>query len=231
MQLQIVFVDRPADDPLLMQTLWRQVDQVGASTPETRAMLSRNGFRLGLAGGQPPPALQTLLGLTTEIASKPGVDDPRMMHGRQLALTPGQDAEVLLHQDLTDFPIRYRLANQEDEVSYLQARCLFRIKPVRLNEGWVRVEFTPEVQHGQHQLRRAATDDGWALRGGQLTDSRQSLGFSVTLNTGEFAAIGCDGQTGDTPGRAFFSATKDGRAIQRLLVVRLADAGADSQSP
>jgi hypothetical protein len=222
--LQVVFVERPADDSLVRHLVWQDLDQVGAVPPATRSLLIDHGFRVGLAGAQPPPALQTLLGLTAEVGD-PLLDD-RLMNVRRLGLRPGQDTELLTHREPFQGTLTYRLEGRSEDVSYRDARCLLRVKPHRLDNGWVRVDFTPEIHHGDARLRHTPTEAGWTLHAGQQADIRQSLKFSVTLNTGELAVIGCEADASGTPASAFFGSTEAGRAVQRLLVVRLQDPGA-----
>ncbi|MDZ4687539.1 MAG: hypothetical protein SH850_20910 [Planctomycetaceae bacterium] len=224
-QLQIVFVERPCDDTLINQLIWQQVDQVGALSPEARMMLHDHGFRVGQCGAQPPPAVQTLLGLSVELVDE-NVAGEHLMRGRRLGLRSGQDTEILTVDSHRDCTVRYLTTGQEEIVEYEQARSVLRLRPVRVQDGWVRVEFTPEIHHGAAQMRHTPTEEGWALKGGQKTDVRQSLKFSVTLNTGELAIISGDPTRDHSPGEEFFCQEQaDGRRTQRLLVVRLSDAG------
>ena len=43
LKLDMVMIDRRADDPLIGSQLWEYVDQVGAIPPETRELLRENG--------------------------------------------------------------------------------------------------------------------------------------------------------------------------------------------
>jgi hypothetical protein len=227
-QLQIVFVERPCDDKLLNQIVWQQVDQVGALGPESRAILDDHGFRVGQCGAQPPPAVQTLLGLTAELVDEQLAGE-HLMRGRRLGLRSGQDTEIQTGDYLRDCRVRYVDAGREEIVEYSQARCVLRLRPVRVQDGWVRVEITPEIHHGAAVMRHTPTEEGWALKGGQKTDARQALKFSVMLSTGELALISADPDREGTLGREFFCQEQpDGRRTQRLLAVRLADAGSST---
>jgi hypothetical protein len=227
-QLQIVFVERPVDDSLMGQLVWQQVDQVGALSPESRSMLHEHGFRVGQCGAQPPSVVQTLLGLSTEVVDDSAAGE-HLMRGRRLGLRSGQDTEILTMDAPHNCAIRYLTAGQEDVIEYDQARTILRVKPVRVQDGWVRLDFTPEVHHGAALMRHTPTDEGWALKGGQKTDIRQALKFSVTLNTGELALVSGDPARAGTPGAEFFCQEQpDGRRTQRLLVIRLADAGSSN---
>jgi hypothetical protein len=227
-QLQIVFVERPSDDTLINQLVWQQVDQVGTLSPESRVMLHDHGFRVGQCGAQPPSVVQTLLGLSMELVDEAAAGE-HLMRGRRLGLRSGQDTEILTLDTHRNFSLHYLTIGKEEVVDYQQARSILRLKPVRVQDGWVRLDFTPEVHHGAALMRHTPTEEGWALKGGQKTDVRQALKFSVTLNTGELALISGDPTKSGTPGTEFFCQEQpDGRRTQRLLVVRLADAGTSS---
>ena len=62
MQLDVAYIEWPADDAKLGEELWRHVDQVGPVDVETRGRLRHNGFRVGIVGANPPPVLQRMIG-------------------------------------------------------------------------------------------------------------------------------------------------------------------------
>jgi hypothetical protein len=220
-QLQIIFVDRPADDPVLNQLVWQEVDQVGATPPALRTVLQDNGLRVAQSGASVPPTLQALLGLASEAAPA----DAAAMSGRQLTLISGQASELVVRESLDTCTVRYVINSQEEAAEFQQARGLFRVCPVRLQDGWVRLEVTPEIHYGESRMRHTPTEEGWALKAGQNADARHALKFQVTLNSGEMLLVGAADAAPDTLGRRFFFHEQDGRMQQRLLVVRLADAG------
>lgn len=227
-QLQIVFIERPSDDALASKLVWQELDQIGALPPATRTLLIDHGFRVGQTGASPPPTMQTLLGLTEEVLSN-DLNDDRLIRGRRMGLRSGQETELATNDSVPECRMTYVSGGQEETIEYLQARCVLRLKPVRQQDGWVRLEFTPEIHHGASQMRPTPSDEGWALRGGQKIDVRHALKFSVTLSTGEFVVIGCDGKNIDLPGSRFFRReTENAGEQQRLLVVRVADAGMTS---
>ena len=53
-QLEIVFIERPLEDPLLGHALWKEVDQIGALDPAVRDVLRKNGFKVGVTASDPP---------------------------------------------------------------------------------------------------------------------------------------------------------------------------------
>lgn len=222
--LQLVFIERPADDPLGGQLVWSELDQIGSLPPAHRAVMVEHGFKIGQSGANPPPALQKLLGLSSD-ASVSLDDAHQQMRGRRMGLRSGQETEIETIDGYSDCSITYQSPKGPETVDYQQSRSVLRIKPVRVQEGWVRFDFTPEVHHGEARMRHTPTEEGWALKGGQSIDARHQLKFSVTLNTGELAVISGDAAKANSPGRRFFLQERDGQPLQRFLVVRLADAG------
>jgi len=219
-QLHVAFVDRPADDALASQRIWQELDEVGAVPPAQRAILHDNGLRVAQCGASVPPTVQTLLGLAEEI--NPGDAATR---NRQLNVLSGQESELLICDQPKSCGVRFLLNGQDELMEFEQARAVLRVRPVRLQDGWVRLEFTPEIHHGDPHMRHAATGDGWALRGGQKTDIRQPLKFQVTLNTGEMVIIGAAAGSPESLGQQFFHHEAHDRMQQRLIVIRLADSG------
>jgi hypothetical protein len=220
-QLELIFVERSPSDPLLGPALWREVDQVGALPANTRSTLERNGFRIGHVSSNPPEALQTLLGMVSEIADE-DADSQNLLKGRRLVIQSGKETEVQTSSPLETCTIKLP-EDEETERTFDNARCVFRVRTFRLQDGWVRVDFLPEVHHGESVLRRQAAETGWFLKGGQQVLPREAQKFSITLGVGEFAVITAGEGVDDTLGDWFFR-TRDGDTKrQRLLVVRLAD--------
>jgi len=228
-QLQIVFVERPSDDPLVSQLIWQDIDQVGAVPPAKRQVLQDNGLRVGQVGAHPPASVQKLLGLTEELVD-PTATDQNFMRGRRLGLRSAQETEVHTIEALQEYTIQYQINGQEEIVDYKQSRPIFKIKPVRVQDGWVRLEFTPEIHHGEGRMRPTPTNAGWELRGGQNTDARHALKFDVMLNNGEMAVISGDALHANSFGQRCFCQTAEGRRTQRVLIIRLADAGQSGDS-
>lgn len=223
-QLQIVFIERPPDDPLVGQLVWQELDQVGSLAPETRATLERNGLRVGQAGSHPPPTLQKLLGLKEQLVEADR-EDRQMMRGRRLGLKSAQDSEIQTQDAVRDCQIRYLVGDREELVDYTDSRPVLKIRPIRVQDGWIRLEMQPEIHHGMSRMRHTPTDEGWALRGGQKSDSRHALQFQAMLNNGEMVVISGDPERPESLGSRMFCTEVEGRKSLRMLVIRLANSG------
>lgn len=223
-QIELFFVERPADDYLLTTGIWKEIDQIGALPSETREKLQENGFRIGHASSNPPPAVQKLLGMVAEVSTDVP-ENARPLMGRRQYLSPGVDTEIPINdeQDHCEFVVRD--GERVKPLEYDRVSCVLRMKANRLQDGWVRVDFQPEIHHGDKLLRRTSTEDGWSLRGGQNIDVRHSQRFSLTMNVGELALITAIPDDEPTLGDRFFCREDRGLKKQRVLIVRVIDSG------
>ena len=234
-ELQVFFVDRPADDPLLGPMLWREVDQIAAIPAETRDLLHQNGFLIGHVGSSPPQSVQTLLGLMTDVGSSDNTSNKPMV-GQRKRLPPGMEFEVQA-SDQVDH-CRFEIADGQHTKSceYDQVRCMFRLKSARLRDGWIRVDFQPEIHHGELRVRHTPTNEspehssnlGWMYQNRQKVDVRHAQQFSLTMNVGEMAIITAAPDHPESMGEWFFRRSNDDGLRQRVLIVRVADGGTAS---
>ena len=222
-QLEVLFVERPADDPLLGPMLWREIDQIAAIPAETRELLQQNGFRVGHVGSSLPPTVQTLLGLVGAGESDNANSKPLV--GNRKILPPGIDTEVQTSEERESCQLKIVQGDQVKLHEYQSARSLFRLKSARLQDGWVRIDFQPEIHYGDNRVRHTPTEEGWAYRSRQNVDARHAHQFSLTMNVGEMAIITAAPDQPETMGDLFFCRDDHGIKRQRVLIVRVADAG------
>lgn len=221
-QLEVLLLKRPANDPLLGQILWDDVDEIGAVELDVRERLNNNGFRVGVAGTSIPHALETILQSSRKGLTFLPDDDRRLSAQPPVTLLAGTDTIVKTTQPgKRTIQLAGHSEDEEGEsFSYDSAVCAFRIKASRLQDGWARLEFTPEVHHGENTLRHQANDVGWELKASQEIAPIYDQRFEIMLNVGETAIVSCSQPGANSPGSNFFESDK---GEQRLLVVRLAD--------
>jgi hypothetical protein len=237
--LEIMFVERPINDPLLGSQLWDEVDQIGALPPAERASLAKAGFRVGRVGSNPPQALQKLIGLATDLT---GQDEKRLV-SRRVVLPSGAETEIdpgLPHPKAT---INLPLAEGTESKTFETVRGVFRMTAKQLQDGWARIEFIPEIHHGRMALRAVPVRGEWQNKTTQDIVRLYRQQFALDLNVGEMIIITCDNESSDSAGHYFFHAPEftDSAAetaetenpeqdrdpaklgIRRLLIVRLSD--------
>lgn len=221
-ELDIVFVDRPANDPLLGRTLWREVDQVGTLSADQRSMIRDAGLLVGHVGSSPPDALQSLLNLTDQELER----QRREANGipktaaRRVALPAGTDTEVWSSE-----AVAQRLVRLPDgkELDLTNVRGMLRLRAERSQDGWARLDFTPELHHGQTSTRPFAATNGWMYRTAQEVIPCFAQQFSADLNVGEMLVLTCDRDRPGTLGQSLFQFEDASGLKQRLVVVRLAE--------
>lgn len=227
MQVEIVFIERPVSDPLLGSTLWNEIDEIGAVDLMDQENLKQNGFRVGHVSSVPPMALQTLLGLKSHLGGVSKQEESLLLSGRRLMLRSGVPTDIQTSDfyDKCKLELFSEVTEQELEIKeFEQARCVMRVKAHKVQDGWARLEFTPEMHYGAQQLRRTPTTIGWQLENRQNTTPLYNQKFEVTLNVGEMTVItAADEVAPNSAGHLFFRGEGDKSDIQKILVVRLAN--------
>ena len=222
-ELEIMFVDRPPEDPLIGLALWDEVDQLSGMSPESREMLRQNGFQIGHASSHPPRALQKLLGLKADdLQTNPQLAG---IVGRRVVVRSGAETDILVSQTIQpQSAVTIRQAAATDEREYEHARGMFRVKAFRTQDGWAELEFIPEIHHDQPQMRHVAIlTGGFQFQATQKIEKLYSQKFTLTLNLGEMAIITANSHMAGSLGRFFFVDELGEEPSQRMLVVRLAN--------
>ncbi len=223
-QLEVVFIQRPVQDPLLGHALWNEIDQIGALSPEARDALKRAGIRIGHIGSTPPRALQALLGLTSATQTKEKRENSSQLVDRRVTLRSGQETEIVTSFVYPACFLATNGRNSAELKEFRNARCVFRVKANREQDGWVNLEFLPEVHHGNFSVQPTPiAAGGWQYRTTQNIEPLFDQRFSVHLSVGEMVLITVDQTSGGSLGQHFFLGADSDARLQRLLVVRLAD--------
>ncbi|QDV31064.1 hypothetical protein Spb1_30010 [Planctopirus ephydatiae] len=218
-QLEILFVERPASDPTVSEKLWREIDEVGAAAPGLRQLMQQNGLRIGTVGASPPPMLQALLGMSRQIEDEYSLSQ---CVRRKVVVQSGATTNIDVKSWLDPMEVSLNENGKTTSKTFEQLQCVLKLRPHRLQDGWVRLDLIPELHHGQEQMRHTPTDAGWELRGGKLVETCYAQKFSVTLNTGEMAVASCTNAAETTLGGNFFGQPKQLQPKQKVLVVRFA---------
>ncbi len=218
-QLQILFVDRPVDDALLGDSLWRELDQIADMPPDLRTRLRHHGWRIGHASSHPPRALEEFLKLTAD--RNETIDHERGLVGHRLALTAGSDAPI----ELTDVVPVLHWSSDKDTAGrdYENAKAVLRMRVEREQDGWARLHFLPEIHHGEALLRPVPGQFEWTRRRLPEVESLYDQQFSLSLNLGESAVVTVGENKPGSVGHSFFRSLDKAGRLQRLLVVRVTD--------
>ena len=220
-QLEMLFVERPVDDPLLGEQLWEGMDVVG-DDPVVRKRLLANGIRVGHSSATPNRTIETLLGLTTDGGAAAPVDEKKLT-GRRVVRPSGGDTVAQTSPFRSQSTVKIVGDDGVLMKDFQTARCVMRIKAKSLQKGWATLEFLPEIHHGQRRYRPMSSEAGWSGGTSQKIHRLYSQRFSVTLNVGDMAVISADNLMPGSLGGHFFMAGDQGDQVQRVLIVRLTD--------
>jgi len=231
--LEVLFVERPVGDKLLGDMLWNEVDTILNLEPEEQRDLVKNGFQIGVAAAHPPAALQQLL----ELRAKPKEgevtipqDVENRLQGSRCFIRPGSDTEIQLNDvpyvefSFTEFASHHAVHGETKK--FADAKCFYRVTAHREQPGWARLEFVPEIHHGMDLLRPQAGSENWELKAQQNIERLYKHRFTVMLNTGDMALVTGRPDVAGSIGHRFFAGPEGRDGLQRLLIVRLAAAGA-----
>lgn len=215
--LEAYFIDRPVGDPLIGEALWREIDQISSIAPDVRFRLNEAGIRYGVSGSDLPKTLSALL---SDRETGSAAQQTRRL---DVPLVSGSQGEL----EVSVLPRRCRIRmpgrTAQDVREYDDVRCVLRVTAQRMQEGWVRLEFLPEIHHGVARARYAATERDWQMQQSQNIEPLYEQRFSVALNIGEYIVIGAAGGAEDSVGQHLFRGGEPDPQQERLILLRVRD--------
>ncbi|AMV22292.1 hypothetical protein [Planctomyces sp. SH-PL14] len=214
--VDIMLADRAVGDPMIGKALWNNLNEVSVASPASHRLLADNGFQYGLASSTPPFAIQSLLAADSKSATQ------RIQHLPYGFPSGGEH----LVETWPEVPLLECSIPTPDKTSqkrrFETARCVLRIRMEKVEDGWARLEFTPEIHHGPNIERQVPTEHGWMYDRGQEVEGLHELKFAVELNVQEMAVIGLQDRAEHCLGHCFFRGNREGR-LERTLMIRLTD--------
>jgi hypothetical protein len=226
-QIEFTFVERPVGDPLLGSALWGQIDQVGAVTVSEAESLKRMGMRVGNAGATICPALEQIL-RDSEPTDGPGSDTHISVKKQTLCIGPGVSPPITTNSS-RNCTLELPSTSGVKERTYENLQSVLRLTAHRLQDGWARLEFVPEIHFGQERLRPTSATVGlqsvWQPEMAQEVESLLTERFSVKLHVGEMVVVSADAtENAHLFGTQAFVREQPGAGrMQRVLIVRLAN--------
>lgn len=239
--LDVFFVNVPLGDVRANDELWHELDEQRFNA-ELRRRLAANGFRIGQTGGQIPAVLSQLMELNDKPAPTDEVlgdnptavaENPRVTR-RHIQTRPGERSDINTSGIYEQLPVLF--SNDAGGIggeTYQQAQAVLAVKTYPQPDGQVRLEITPEVQHGQPKNHFVLDTTGG---GGHIDISRAKrvfteLATNATLPPGSMIVMTSLPDRAGSLGQYFFT-EKDGKPMQKLLIIRLSGTpNADLFSP
>ena len=224
--LELAFVRLPVADRVTYDAIWSQVDEQHF-TPELRKELAANGLRVGVLGQQLPTELRAALDAAAsqlqERAEDIDTNDTETnLKQRRIQCRTGKRAKIVVSRTRPSLSF---LTLDEGRVhgNVLEnAQCLLALVPHAQGDGRVRLDITPEVEHGELRQRWVGGQQGSMMqRMGRERVILEPLRSVATLSAGQVLVIS------NTPdikgvGEHFFSETAGGRAERTLVLLRVA---------
>jgi hypothetical protein len=219
-QIEVSLVEKPPGDRFINQELWTLADEQTIPL-ERKAVLEENGFHVGQLGGNTPDGLLTLL--TSEKSN---------VNPRGHFVHAGQPTRLVLGPTAASLCYRIQQDGEPVDVSVGAAQCTFNMVANLTNDGRTRLQFTPQVRHGEKVLapRAAADGSGFVLQEEWPTQSYSSLAWEVTLSANQYVIVGARFDRPETLGYECFVRREEALPVQRLLVIRTRRMAAPSSS-
>jgi hypothetical protein len=210
LQMDVALLEREVGDPTIDHDVWAVVDEQVVS-PERRALLEDNGFRVGQIGGMPPAALQKLL-----------TSERSCINPRRLQLHADNATTLVVGPCAGTCRFQLQQDGQATQVALEQAECIVSVTPSLTEDGRIRLHFTPQVRHGEASMQPgpAADRSGWVLQQQRPTESYEPLGWDVTVAPNEYVVVGARSDRPKTLGHESFIRPAEALPVQRLLVIR-----------
>ena len=233
--IEIFFVRFPLSDPEANGRLWEEVDEMHLAG-EVRQRLARNGFRVGLVGGQVPATLARLMELKDKPApTPPGLEtrvadlehEPRAVR-RRMELRPGVRSEIIASDVQDELPVLFcSQAGVEGEIFRL-AQPVLDIKAYPERDGRVRIRMVPEIHHGENRLRHVFTPGMVRLESGKNKRAFDEMAIEAVLAPGHMLILSTRPDRSGSLGYRFFTLNPGGQLEQKLMIVRLAQTQHDA---
>ena len=230
-KLEVFFARFPAGDTALNSALWNEIDEQ-AFPPERRRELAENGLRAGLIGSHVPVEMARLLTLT-DAPQKPAeeqtvnLEQEPAVTMRLLAVRPNRRSEVIASQIYDELSL---LTREDDRIvgrTYSKAEGRFALRASVQADGRVQIELLPELHYGEQQQRWNAVDGVIRLEAARPKRVFEQLKLKAPIAPGQMLVVTCQPDRPGSLGYQFFTEPKADSLLQKILIIRLAQAGSD----
>jgi hypothetical protein len=224
--LEVFFVHVPLGDEATADSIWNDVDEQQFPVDDRRR-LGQHGFRVGVASGALPKAIQALLdanGSTSAADESDSTDtgEAQPLASRQeLRLRPGGKGEIV------PCPPRDSLTLMTVDGRELTGRTLHAAQGKLIvrcqaeGDGRVRVSLAPQIQHGEVRRRFVGGDGAFRPDIGQDKIEFEHLSISAQLSPGQMIVAGAMRMPLSSLARDFLTDPSSGKPVQKILVLRL----------
>jgi len=236
--LDVLFVRFPLDDPSVNGEVWQEIDELHLP-PDARRRLETNGLRAGVISGPLPLKLEQLLQLSEKLSApddEPApidVDRRPTARQRQLRIRGGRRANIIVmgeRERRGELSVLTR--GDDDRVqgrTYRQVMGLFAARAFPQGDGGIRLEMTPELEHGDAQKKFTPGEGMFKVEFGPPHEVLEQLRFSMQLAPGQILAVSTFPSRPGTLGYHLFTENNGDVTEQKMLLVRLAQCEYDDR--
>jgi hypothetical protein len=229
--LEIFFAHFPAGHPQLNGALWDEVDEQAFSA-ELRRELALNGLRVGMVGTHVPIELARLLTLTDQPPKTRGentvsLESEPTVSMRLLSVRSGRRSEVVTSHTYERIPLLTREAGQVVGRTYTNADGRFALRATTQKDGRVQVDLLPELHYGEQRQRWNAADGVIRLEAARPKRVFDELQLKAEIAPGQMLMVTCLPDRPGSLGYYFFTEPKADALVQKVVIIRLAQAGTD----
>ncbi len=228
--LDVAFVRLPAADLERYEAIWTTADEQHFPA-ELRRDLTTNGLRVAVVGQDLPAPLREQLDAKRNVLEENSEDidtsDLEIGGGkRHLQIRAGRRTKILASKT---YPSLAVLVSQEGQVrgdQLRQAQCLWALKSYPQGDGRVKLELTPEIEHGEMKTQWAGSEGSFMQRLGRDRLVLDRLRLDAKLAPGEWLVVST---TRDLKGLGeyYFAETVGGTLDRTFLLIRLAQTQQD----
>jgi hypothetical protein len=218
--LDIAVIEKPLGDPYLNRELWTSTDDMLLDM-EHKALVQKNGYRIGQVVGLMPEALQSLL-----------KSERYCLNPRRRVVASGQRLTQFLGPVYPQAEFTLREGEKTTPLSLDQARFCLDVVPTRTKDNKVRLAFTPKVETGERMLpfQPDVAHSTWTLCVDKPARVFSNLSWEITVEPHKFLVVGTLLDQKESVGYRTFT-QEEYPALQRLLVIRVASAGSAAGTP
>jgi len=232
--LEIIWARFPANDPVLGDAAWHEIDETQIAPAVRRELLS-NGIRAGVIGASVPAAIDHVLHQKApRIADKRDkhsdptqkntelMSDP-IVHGRVMNVRRNQRTEIQASEEYATLPLLVSGGAELGGHTYEKAKAVYSLRVDPQPDRSTIVELTPEIQYGEPRLRFTTGEDG-ILKQASLNERKvfEKLNLAVKLAPSEMLVLMSTPDAGSRLGHYFHTANSSDGPQQKLILTRLA---------
>ena len=230
--MEILWARFPANDPVLDDSAWSEIDETQIDPTVRRALLD-NGIRAGVIAGTVPAAIGRVLHqdkardeAKDKTAAKQISDlnnDP-IVHGRVLRLRRNQRSEIQASEIYPSLPLLLSGSGELSGRTYNQAQAIYALRVDPQPDHMAVVELTPELHSGEPRLKFTGGDSG-LLRQASLRDKKvfDQMKILARLAPGEMLVLMSRPNSGSRLGNCFHTVDSSDGPQHKLILIRLAE--------